>query len=204
MAVLGRCHQEAPRRLVNPSLTVSSPCCTHRALHRRCNVGAFRTPVTLANARRCRPTQKAHFCDRHHIASAMAELASCLSIIPHMRSFDVPPKLSPAHAGLFLRRSTQRGARDWHCVRPAAVRCARSLGRAAQWCFARSGRFRRRAFSAHCRCCAGVIRKGQSGSIELERPSAKPIDELHYGNTPRRCPAFNFRPAIALWGPHPN
>jgi hypothetical protein len=39
----------------------------------------------------------------------MAELVSCLSIIPHMRSFDVPPKLSPAHAGLFLRRSTQRG-----------------------------------------------------------------------------------------------
>jgi hypothetical protein len=42
---------------IYPSLTVSSPCCTHRALHRRCNVGAFRTPVTLANARRCRPTQ---------------------------------------------------------------------------------------------------------------------------------------------------
>jgi hypothetical protein len=39
----------------------------------------------------------------------MAELASDLSIIPHMRSFDVPPRLSPAHAGLFLRRSTQRG-----------------------------------------------------------------------------------------------
>ena len=39
----------------------------------------------------------------------MAELMFCLSIIPHVRSFDVPPKLSPAHAGLFLRRSTQRG-----------------------------------------------------------------------------------------------
>ena len=51
--------------------------------------------------------QKAHSCDRHHIASAMAGLVSCLSIIPHMRSFDVPPKLSPAHAGLFLRRLTQ-------------------------------------------------------------------------------------------------
>src|SRR6516225_3411221 len=46
--------------------------------------------------------QKAHSCDRHHIASAMAELVRCLSIIPHMRSFDVPPKLSPAHAGLFF------------------------------------------------------------------------------------------------------
>jgi hypothetical protein len=42
---------------IYPSLTVSSPCCTHRALHRRCNVGAFRTPVTLADARRCRPIQ---------------------------------------------------------------------------------------------------------------------------------------------------
>src|ERR1700757_3865961 len=39
-------------------------------------------------------------------------------------------------------------------------------------------------------------RDGQNGSIELERPSTKPIDELHYGNTPRRCPAFNFPPAI--------
>jgi hypothetical protein len=36
----------------------------------------------------------------------MAELVCCLSIIPHMRSFDVPPKLSPAHAGLFLRRES--------------------------------------------------------------------------------------------------
>jgi hypothetical protein len=35
----------------------------------------------------------------------MAELMLCLSIIPHVRSFDVPLKLSPAHAGLFLRRS---------------------------------------------------------------------------------------------------
>jgi hypothetical protein len=61
--------------------------------------GAFRTPVTLADARRCRPTQfsflhKTHSSDRHHIARAMAELGSSLSIIPHMRS-----KLSPAHAG---------------------------------------------------------------------------------------------------------
>jgi hypothetical protein len=39
----------------------------------------------------------------------MADLVFCSSIIPHMRSFDVPPKLSPAHAGLFLRRSTQGG-----------------------------------------------------------------------------------------------
>src|SRR5260370_26894505 len=58
------------------------------------------------------PTQlraKAHFCDRHHIASAMAELMFCLSIIPHVRSFDVPPKLSPAHAGLFFAARLKRG-----------------------------------------------------------------------------------------------
>jgi hypothetical protein len=78
--------------------------------------GAFRTPVTLADARRCRPTQfsflhKTHSCDRHHIARAMAELASSLSIIPHMRS-----KLSPAHAGFFCRRGGSRAT-----VWPGAV-----------------------------------------------------------------------------------
>ncbi len=76
-------------------------------MHRRCNVGAFpqtRHPLADPASVPPDPTQlraKAHFCDRHHIASAMAELVCCLSIIPHMRSFDVPPKLSPAHAGLF-------------------------------------------------------------------------------------------------------
>ena len=58
-------------------------------------------------ARRCRPTQlssqqKCILCDRHHTASAMAELACYLSIVPHMRSFDVPPKHSaPLTRGLF-------------------------------------------------------------------------------------------------------
>jgi hypothetical protein len=32
----------------------------------------------------------------------MAELMFCLSIIPHVRSFDVPPKLSPAQRGAFF------------------------------------------------------------------------------------------------------
>src|SRR5215813_1112608 len=41
-------------------------------------------------------------CLRHHIARAMAELASYLSIVPHMWSFDVPPKHSaPLTRGLF-------------------------------------------------------------------------------------------------------
>src|SRR5262249_6571596 len=40
--------------------------------------------------------------DRHHIASATAELFSYLSILPHMRSFDVPPKHSaPLTRGIF-------------------------------------------------------------------------------------------------------
>jgi hypothetical protein len=76
-----------------------------RAPHRRASDNAVRHPAECASVPPD-PTQllqKAHSCDRHHIASAMAELVSCLSIIPHMRSFDVPPKLSPAHAGLFLR-----------------------------------------------------------------------------------------------------
>jgi len=44
----------------------------------------------------------------------MAELASYLSIVPHMRSFDVPPKhLAPLTRGLFceldfLRRETKK------------------------------------------------------------------------------------------------
>ena len=41
----------------------------------------------------------------------MAELVSCLSIIPHMRSFDVPLKLSPAHAGLFFAPRIRRALR---------------------------------------------------------------------------------------------
>jgi hypothetical protein len=39
-------------------------------------------------------TSRAHFCDRHHIMSAMAELASQLSIgtAYAVLTFDVPPK----------------------------------------------------------------------------------------------------------------
>src|SRR5262249_21972820 len=49
-----------------------------------------------------RPPVKCAFCDRHHIASAMAELSSYLWIVPHMRSFFVPPKYSaPLTRGLF-------------------------------------------------------------------------------------------------------
>src|SRR5262249_763425 len=49
--------------------------------------------------------KKAHFCDRHHRASAMAGLASYLSIEPHMRSFDGFPTLpnsAPLARGLFF------------------------------------------------------------------------------------------------------
>jgi len=53
------------------------------------------------------PCKKRILGDLHHIASAIAELVSSLSIIPPMRSFDVPPKHSaPLTRGLFLRRST--------------------------------------------------------------------------------------------------
>jgi hypothetical protein len=69
-----------------PSSAIIEAPCAPRALHRRTSDDPSVIPQ---DARRCRPTQKAHFCDRHHIASAMAELMFYLSIIPHMRSFDV-------------------------------------------------------------------------------------------------------------------
>src|SRR5262249_1165638 len=48
------------------------------------------------------PAKKRILCDRHHIASAMAELVSYLSIVPHMRSVRRSSEiLSPAYAGLF-------------------------------------------------------------------------------------------------------
>jgi hypothetical protein len=39
----------------------------------------------------------------------MAELMFCLSIIPHVRSFDVPPKLSPAQRGAFFCAARLKG-----------------------------------------------------------------------------------------------
>ena len=54
--------------------------------------------------------KKAHFCDRHHIASAMAELASYLWIVPYMRSFYVPPKYSAPLTRGFFRRSSAPAA----------------------------------------------------------------------------------------------
>jgi hypothetical protein len=52
-------------------------------------------------ARRCRPNQKAHFCDRHHIASAVCGANAMPSIVNF--TFDGSScKLSPALAGLFF------------------------------------------------------------------------------------------------------
>jgi hypothetical protein len=49
--------------------------------------------------------QKAHSCDRHHIASATAVLASCLWIVPHMWFVLRSSKHSaPLTRGLFLYR----------------------------------------------------------------------------------------------------
>jgi hypothetical protein len=112
------------RRPGNLSSTICDATCAPRALHRRTSDDPSVIPQ---NARRCRPTQlsslqKAHSCDRHHIASAMAELASYLSMVPHMRSFDVPPKDSaPLTRGFFwpldfLRRES---AIQYEARRPA-------------------------------------------------------------------------------------
>jgi hypothetical protein len=111
LAVLGRCHQEAPRRLVNhrhlpianrfiAMLHASGAASTlqRRGIpHTRPSCGCASVPPDPTQL-----LQKAHSCDRHHIASAMAELIFCMSIIPHVRSFDVPPKLSPAQRGAFF------------------------------------------------------------------------------------------------------
>jgi hypothetical protein len=113
-----RCKQTA----LNPSPIIGVQ---RVRLGRRIDVGSrghSRIPVIPSlTRRRCRPTQlsflhKAHSCDRHHIASAMAELVSRLSIIPHMRSFDVPPKLSPVHAGLFCAARLKGGTRSASCL----------------------------------------------------------------------------------------
>ena len=90
---------------VNLSSTIDDANVTPRALHRRCNAGACRTPVTHADARRCRPTQrsslqKAHSCDRRHIPNAIAELVFYSSIVPPLcGSSDVPPTPRPRSRG---------------------------------------------------------------------------------------------------------
>ena len=49
------------------------------------------------------PAKSRILCDRGHIADAVAELVSYLSIVPHMRSSDVPPKYSaPLTRGIFF------------------------------------------------------------------------------------------------------
>src|SRR5262249_58479433 len=94
-------------------LTVRQPLHCHAArlgpLHRRTSdIRPSSRTVRVGAARpNSAPSKKRILCDRHHTASAMAELASYLSIVPYMRSFDVPPKHSaPLTRGPFLRRST--------------------------------------------------------------------------------------------------
>src|SRR6266576_2175723 len=50
---------------------------------------------------------------------------------------------------------------------------------------------------------AEMAKAARLNANPFRRPTAESIDEPHYGNTPRRCPTFNFRPAIALCAPHP-
>src|SRR6516162_1159802 len=64
-------------------------------------------PHREGNATSRAPCKKRILCERRHIADVVAELVSYLSIVPHMRSFDVPPKHSaPLARGHFLHRST--------------------------------------------------------------------------------------------------
>ena len=76
-----------------------------RAISLVCEAHFFRTHMSAMAL----PTGaiKAHFCDRHHIAIAMAELPSQLSIgaARAVLTFDVPPKhLAPLTRGFFFVR----------------------------------------------------------------------------------------------------
>src|SRR5262249_14887710 len=65
-----------------------------------------RCPQSSESAGVAAGLSKVHFRDRHHIAKAMAELVSYLSIIPHMRCSTFLRLQPPAPAGAFFRRST--------------------------------------------------------------------------------------------------
>jgi hypothetical protein len=78
----------------------------------------------LRSVRGGRPPQNAHFCDRRHMASAMAGLASYLWIVPRMWSFYVPPKYSaPLTRGFFLRRATSCVEAAWGEVFDVVTDC---------------------------------------------------------------------------------
>src|SRR6516164_2332438 len=97
-----RCKQMAP-------LTVCQPLRCHAARLGRC-IDVHRTmPSVIPHVRvGCRPTQKAHFCDRHHIASAVCG-ASFVRVECHVRRFFL--KTQPRLGGAFsLRRSTSAWA----------------------------------------------------------------------------------------------
>src|SRR5262249_14262925 len=103
LPVLRRCHQKGVRRLVDhrhlpfanrfAAMLPASGDAPTRGGHSACHWGA----------RRCRPTQKAHSCDRHHIARATAALVLESSIVNVTFDGFPPLTLSPAKAGLSLR-----------------------------------------------------------------------------------------------------
>jgi hypothetical protein len=76
-----------------------------RAISLACEAQFFQNPHASDGA--ANRAIKAHFCDRHHIAIAMAELPSQLSIgaARAVLTFDVPPKHSaPLTRGFFFVR----------------------------------------------------------------------------------------------------
>src|SRR6516162_2622145 len=88
----------------NRSPTVALPCCAPRALHRRTSdIRPSSRTVRVGAARpNSAPSKKRILCDRHHTASAMAELACYLSIVPHMRSFAFLRNTQPRSRGAFF------------------------------------------------------------------------------------------------------
>jgi hypothetical protein len=133
----------------------------------------------------------------------MAELASCLSIIPHMRSFDVPPKLSPAHAGLFLRRSTQGGHAIGIVFGPLpfdALDRSGELLNGASPGPGGSGAARSRPIAG-----AAPVSSGKAKAARLNSNDLAPSQLMSCTTAIRQEGAQRliFPPAIALWGPHP-
>ena len=89
----------------NRSPTVALPCCAPRALHRRTSdIRPSSRTVRVGAARpNSAPSKKRILCDRHHTASAMAELSLLFVDRTAYAVVRVPPKHSaPLTRGLFL------------------------------------------------------------------------------------------------------
>jgi len=134
LAVLGRCHQEAPRRLVNhrhlpfanrfiAMLHASGAASTlqRRGIpHTRHSCGCASVPPD--------PTQlraKAHFCDRHHIASAVC--GANLILVDRQRHVRRSMKTQPRPGGASLCAANQVPAAAGRSIACAICSCSSAI-----------------------------------------------------------------------------